>query len=114
MWIVASNCYAILDKVPKIYHQVVADHGIFFSIECYSLELVRAINSTAKHNVMIPKNEHSALMYFFIGYYLQLNSSYILCSSRVTIHCILRLWQGLGILITRVASMQCTQKVSVT
>ena len=81
MCIVASNCYTILDEVPKIYpHQIVADHGVFFSRERYSLEVVRVINSTTKHNVMIPKNEHNAVMYFFVGYYLQLNSTVLFTS----------------------------------
>ena len=81
MWIVASNCYTLLDEVPKIYpHHVVADHGVFFSRERYSLELVKVINSTTKHAVMIPKNEHNAVMYFFVGYYLQLNSTVLFTS----------------------------------
>ena len=80
MWIVASNSYTVLDEVPKIYRQVVADHGVFFSRERYGLELVRAINSTTRHSVMIPKNEHNALMYFFVGYYLQLNSTVLFTS----------------------------------
>ena len=80
VWIVASNCYAILDEVPKTYPRVMADHGVFFSRERYGIELLREINSTTKHNVMIPKYEHNALMYFFIGYYLQLNSTVLVTS----------------------------------
>ena len=34
--IVASNCYSILDEVPKMYPQVVTDHGVFF--ECSLVE----------------------------------------------------------------------------
>ena len=78
--IVASNCYSILDEVPKLYPQVVADHGMFFSRERYTVELNRELNSTTKHNVMLPKYEHNALMYFFVGYYLQLNSTILFTS----------------------------------
>ena len=46
VWIVASNCYAILDEVSKMYPQVVTGHGAFFSQERYDVELQREINST--------------------------------------------------------------------
>ena len=75
VWIVASNCYAILEEVPKMYPRVVADHGVFFSRERYGIELQREINSTTRHEVAIPKYEHNALMHFFVGYYMQLNST---------------------------------------
>lgn len=80
VWLVASNYYAILEEMPKLYPQIVADHGVFFSRERYTLELQREVNSTTKHSVMIPKYEHNALMYFFIGYYLQLNSTILFTS----------------------------------
>ena len=82
-WILASNSYTILDGIPKIYPQVVPDHGVFFSRERYTVELLRELNSTTvKHDVMIPKYEHNALMYFFSGYYLQLNSTVLFASRR--------------------------------
>ena len=93
----------IFDKVYKIYpHQVVADHGEFFSHERYSLELVRVINSTTKHTVMIPKNEHNVVMYFFMGYYLQLNST-VLYTSHHSLYS--ETMAGFSTSITQAASM---------
>ena len=49
-WIVASNCYKILDEVPKStrIRLWLIMHGVFFSRERYSLELVRVINYQAR------------------------------------------------------------------
>ena len=75
VWAVASNSYIILDELPKSYSKKVSKNSLFFSKERYSIDLQRELNSTETHLVTVPRYEHNALVYYFMGYYLQLNST---------------------------------------
>ncbi len=90
VWVVASNIYFILEEAPKIYSKVRTNRGLFFTRERYQVELQRLSNASKRHDrfsplspdtsVMIPKTEHNALLYFFVGYFLQLNSTVLVHS----------------------------------
>lgn len=93
--VVASNNYQLLSQVGGVYPQARTNSGLFYTRERYQVELQRLANSTAgaaagrgrpptvpKANIMIPRTEHNALMYFFMGYYLQLNSTVLFVSKK--------------------------------
>ena len=86
--ILASNNYFLLDEVPKLYPNVVTNKGLFFTKERYQVELQYLLNSTeysskkSGSKIMVPKTEHNALMYFFMGYHLQLNSTVLFVSKK--------------------------------
>lgn len=84
--VLASNNYFLLEEVPKRYPQIQTNNGLFFTRERYQVELQHQLNTTTHklhllpNGVMIPKTEHNALMYFFMGYHLQLNSTVLFTS----------------------------------
>lgn len=81
VWIVASNNYQLLDSIPEMFPKVNKVHGVFYSEERYTIDLQKEVNSPqSQYNFMIPKTEHNALMYYFIGLHLQLNSSILFTS----------------------------------
>ena len=75
--VVASNIYTLLEEVHKLHPSARTHSGLFYTRERYQLELERQAETTAKEtpSLTIPKTEHNALMYYFMGYYLQLNST---------------------------------------
>lgn len=86
--VVASNNYLILDKVGKMDTTVRTNRGLFFTRERYQLELSRQLNTTrqghsrvSSSSLQIPRTEHNALMYFFMGYYLQMNSTVLITAA---------------------------------
>lgn len=91
--VVASNNYHLLSRVGEVYPQARTNSGLFYTRGRYQAELHRLTNSTTgrghrghltvpKTNIMIPRTEHNALMYFFMGYYLQLNSTVLFMSKK--------------------------------
>ena len=98
--IVASNNYVLLEEVGTIFPRALTNGGLFFTRERYQVELNRWINvtsagvldtsnnvnpadrSSSSSSVVIPRTEHNALMYFFMGYYLQLNSTVLVTSRK--------------------------------
>ena len=95
--IVASNSYQVFEEMGTLYPEAVTNMGLFFTRERYQVELHRRLNATARelatapprskalppsNGVMVPRTEHNALMYFFMGYYLQLNSTVLFTSRR--------------------------------
>lgn len=91
--VVASNNYYVLSQVSEIYPQAKTNGGLFFTRARYQNELSRQLNGTGRHGlseltpngVTFPRTEHNALMYFFMGYYLQLNST-VLFTSRKSLY----------------------------
>ena len=88
--VVASNDYFILRSVRAKYPKGQTNNGLFFTRERYHNELTQ-LNSTAvgRHgslqtpgDITIPRTEQNALMYFFMGYYLQLNSTVLFASKK--------------------------------
>lgn len=85
--IMASNSYFLLEEVPNKYTRVSSNSGLFFSRERYQLELQRELNSSTedgirrgekirkRRGIVVPKTEQNAVVNFFIGYMLQLNST---------------------------------------
>ena len=81
IWVVASNNFRVLEDIYKDYPRMAkALNGIFYSTERYWVDLRRQNSSTYK-SFRIPRTEQNALLYFFIGYYLQMNST-VLFSQR--------------------------------
>lgn len=96
--VMASNSYFLLEEVPNQYTRVSSNGGMFFSQERYQLELQRQINSTTegalyrtlrgnsrkrgRSAVVVPKTEENALVNFFMGYFLQLNSTVLFTAKR--------------------------------
>jgi len=83
--IVASNNYLLLEEVPKLYPTAKTLSGLFFTRERYQLELQQHQSSQLSNSgagLTIPKTEHNALIYFFMGYYLQLNSTVLFTGKR--------------------------------
>ena len=86
VWILASNSYNLLDSVPEMFPKIKKAYGVFYSEERYTIDLQRELNSTKSHyNFMIPRTEHNALMYYFIGLQFQLKSA-ILFSNRRSLY----------------------------
>ena len=81
VWLIASNKYSILDSVPKRHQQIKKDYGVLYSEERYLIDLMREQNSTqAKHSFLIPRTEQNALMYYFIGVFIGMESTILFTS----------------------------------
>ena len=89
VYLMASNSYYLLTVIPKLYPKVQTHSGLFFSRERYQVELQQYCNSTEYHSLkafnamfMVPRTEHNALIHFFIGYSLQLNSTVLVTNEK--------------------------------
>ncbi len=80
VWLIASNKYSILDSIPQFHPKIKRDFGVFYSDDRYLTDLQREQNSTAKHSFIIPRTEQNALMYYFIGMYLEMESTILITS----------------------------------
>lgn len=72
-WALASNNLAILEQIPKMYTQL-KPQGVFYSKERYLVDLERQ-NTSRSLQVKIPRTEQNALMFYFLGLFVQLNST---------------------------------------
>ena len=80
IWALASNNFVVLDELPKMMPKL-KSNAIFYSKERYLVDLQHE-NATMKHyQLKVPRTEHNALMYYFLGFYLQMNST-VLFSQR--------------------------------
>lgn len=87
--VMASNIYYLLEEVPRRYPSIRTNNGLFFSRERYQIELQQqqshsdtgkrepANSHSSTGDITIPRTEQNALMHFFVGYFLQLNSTVI-------------------------------------
>ncbi len=81
VWVIASNNYNVLDSIPRLYPKIKKDYGVFYTDDRYLLDLQREHDSTeAKHSYLIPRTEQNALMYYFIGIYIQMESTVLFTS----------------------------------
>lgn len=82
VWMVASNRLSALDAVQEAYPSMLHRHGLFYSRELYTVDIQRhSSNDYTYKSIQIPRIEHNALLYYFIGFYLQLDST-VLFSQR--------------------------------
>ena len=72
-WVLASNSFVVLEELPKMYPQI-KSQSIFYTQERYLIDLHRE-NSSHTHQMGIPKTEQNALLHYFVGFFLQLNST---------------------------------------
>lgn len=90
--VVASNSHHVLAHVSAIYPLARTNGGLFFTRARYQNELSRQLNRTGgrggdlsrlpTNDIVVPRTELNALMYFFLGYYLQLNSTVLFTSRK--------------------------------
>lgn len=88
--VVASNNYYVLGRVETLYPKVKTNNGQFYTRVRYQHELTQQQQPdenghglpVVPSNIMIPRTEHNALMYLFMGYYLQLNSTVLFTSRK--------------------------------
>lgn len=86
--VVASNSYYVLSQVETLYPMAKTNGGLFFTRARYQNELSHQHNGTGHglpsvpSNIIVPKTEHNALMHYFMGYYLQLNSTVLFTSRK--------------------------------
>ena len=73
IWVLASNHFAILEELPKVFSKF-QPHAVFYTQEQYLIDLQRH-NATKSHHIKVPRTEHNALMSYFLGLFLQLNST---------------------------------------
>ena len=78
-WVLASNSFIVLEEIPKLYPQI-KPQAVFYTQERYLVDLQRE-NVSHTHQMKVPRTEQNALMNYFAGFFLQLNST-ILFSHR--------------------------------
>ena len=81
VWALASNSLVVLEELPKSMPKM-KSNGIFHSKERYLADLQRENVTQQQHQqqhqqlqLKVPRTEMSALMYYFLGFYLQINST---------------------------------------
>lgn len=82
VWLIASNHYNVLDRIPQLYPKIKKDYGVFYTDDRYLIDLQSEQDSTeeAKHSFIVPRTEQNALMYYFIGMYMQMESTVVFTS----------------------------------
>ena len=73
VWVLASNSLMVLEEVPKVYTSI-KPFSVFYNREHYMVDLQR-LNASNSHHLKVPRTEQNALFRFFLGFYLQLNST---------------------------------------
>ncbi len=73
IWVLASNNLKLLEQIPKTY-TAIKPYSVFYNRERYMVDLQKQNSSKSLH-LKIPRTEQNALLHFFIGFFLQLNST---------------------------------------
>lgn len=78
IWVLTANSLKLMEVLQEKY-PMIKSHGLFYSRERYMVDLQRQ-NSSKSHHLKVPRTEQNALLHFFMGFFLQLNSTVLFSS----------------------------------